>query len=252
MPARTAVVTGAAGGLGAAITAALEHRGFEVVATDVRGADHILDVTDAAACRVLAERVRPTVWVNNAGILGDGHAVDQADADITRVIGVNLLGVINGSRAAASVMRGEGGGHILNVGSMASWVAPAGLAVYAATKHGVRAYSVALAAELAGTGVRVSVLCPDGIWTPMLHDRLDTDTSAMSFIAGTLLMPDEVAAAAMRLIDSGNVIASIPRRVGVIARVLCVLPALNIRLTPLMRRLGRRGQLTMARRTPTT
>jgi short-subunit dehydrogenase len=227
---------------------ALRARGTEVVATDVRGAEVALDVTDAEACRALASSVRPSIWINNAGILGAAAAVDQSDDEIARVVQVNLLGVINGSRAAAQSMRSEGGGHILNVGSMASWVSPAGLAVYGATKHAVRAYSVALAAELEGTGVHVQVICPDGIWTPMLHDKVRDQTSAMSFIAGTLLEPDAVAAAAMELLDSERLVRSIPRNVGFTARVLCIAPSLNIRLTPLMRRLGAKGQKKMERR----
>lgn len=245
MPAPTAVVTGAAGGLGAALSEGLATRGYDVIATDVRGTDEFLDVTDPDACRALAQRARPEVWVNNAGILGAGGAVEQADDEISRVVAVNLMGVINGSRAAAATMRAADRGHILNIGSMASWVCPAGLAVYGATKHAVRAYTVALSTELEGTGVRASVLCPDGIWTPMLHDRLEDHASAMSFTAGTLLMPDEVAVVGLRLIESGGLLASVPRRTGAIARMLCIFPSLNRGLTPLAQRLGQRGQRQM-------
>ncbi len=251
MPKRV-VVTGASGGLGAALCDAFAARGDEVVATDVRGADRALDVTDGPACRALAEEVQPDIWVNNAGILGAGAAIDQSDDDVAAIIAVNLLGVINGSRAAATTMRAAGGGHILNIGSMASWVSPAGLAVYGATKHGVRAYTVALATELAGTGVTASVLCPDGIWTPMLHDRLDDQASAMSFTAGKLLMPEEVAAAALDLIERGALLASVPRHVGAFSRMLCAFPSLNVRLTPLAQKLGRRGQQQMARKAAST
>ncbi len=252
MAARAVVVTGASGGLGSALCAAFAARGYEVVGTDVRGADRVLDVTDADACRALAAEVQPTVWVNNAGILGAGSAVDQSDDEIARVVGVNLLGVINGSRAAATTMRAAGDGYILNIGSMASWVSPAGLAVYGATKHGVRAFTVALATELQGTGVTASVLCPDGIWTPMLHDKLEDHASAMSFTAGKLLMPDHVAAAALDLVDSGRLLASVPRHVGAVSRLLCAFPSLNVRLTPLAQKLGRRGQQQMAQRAATT
>lgn len=243
----TAVATGSAGGLGAAFCAALRAKGYEVLGADLRAADRVLDVTDAAACRALAEATRPAVWINNAGVLGAGAAADQPDEEIARVVGVNLLGVINGTRAAVAVMRRAGRGHVLNVGSMASWMSPPGLAVYGATKHAVRAFTVALASELAGSGVRVALLCPDGIWTPMLHDRLDDRHSAMSFSAGRLLDPRRVAAAGVALIERGDLLASVPAVRGLLARLIGIAPTWNVRLAPSLQRRGRRAQQRLAR-----
>ena len=239
---RTAVVTGAAGGLGAAFCTQLAARGYRVVATDVRNAERILDVTDAAACRALAHEVSPDLWINNAGVLGAGSAVDQPDAEVERIVAVNLLGVIHGSRAAARVMRERGRGHILNVGSLASWIAPMGEAVYAASKHGVRAFTVALAAELHGTGVQVSLLCPDGINSPMLAGRERDPHAAMSFTATRLLEPDEVAAAGMRLVEHPRLMASVPSLRGLAVRLVGSLPAANVVLTRLLAAQGRRTQ----------
>ena len=188
---KTIVVTGAAGGLGAATTRALRAAGHRVVGADLHGADEELDVTDPAACRSLARRIMPDVWINNAGVLGAGQAADQPDAEIRRVVEVNLLGVIWGSRAATEVMRPRGSGHVINIGSLSSWITPTGQAVYAASKHGVRAFTVGLAAELTGSGLHVSLVCPDGIWTPMLYDRLEDASAAMSFTSPKLLTPEE-------------------------------------------------------------
>jgi NAD(P)-dependent dehydrogenase (short-subunit alcohol dehydrogenase family) len=243
---RRVVVTGAAGGLGAALCAELRARGWEVVATDVRGAERTLDVTDAAACRALAAEVAPDAWVNNAGVLGAGAAVDQPDAEVERVVRVNLLGVIHGSRAAAQVMRARGGGHILNVGSLASWFAPAGEAVYAASKHGVRAFTVALAAELHGTGVDVSLLCPDGIATPMLAGREKDPHAAMSFTAGRLLDAREVARAGADLLDRPRLMATVPALKGVTARLVGALPLANVHATRLLARIGRFHQARLS------
>jgi len=161
------------------VATALAADGYRVVATDVAGADEVLDVTDADACRALAERERPAVWVNCAGVLGAGDAATQPDDVVQRVVGVNLLGVINGTRAAVAVMRsragGRGEGHVITIGSLASWVPVPGECVYAATKAAALSYTLGMRAELRAqgvTGVRLSVVCPDGMLTPMLTDRL--------------------------------------------------------------------------------
>lgn len=246
---RRAVVTGGAGGLGAALTSALEAEGYDVVPVDVRGTDPLLDVTDPEACRALAEGVRPSVWVNCAGVTGRGDVLDQTDDDVERIVAVNLLGVVHGSRAAAASMLASDGGTILNVASLAGWVATPHIAVYSATKHGVRAFSVAMAAELRATPVRVQCLLPDGIATPMVdaHDP----RHVMSFTGRRLLEPDEVAAAAMRLLRSKRLLASVPHRRGITTRALGLMPRLGRAIQRPVERRARRRQARAAQgRTP--
>lgn len=244
-PGTTAVVTGAAGGLGRAISRALEGRGARVVRTDapgVPGMDRALDVTDPEASRALAGEVAPQVWVNNAGILGSAPALGQEDQEIRRLVDVNLLGVVHGSRAAAQVMVGAGGGRILNIGSLAAWNPTPGLAVYSATKHAVRAYSNALAVELAGTGVAVTCLCPDGIWTPMLKEATATASAAMPFSGRRLLEPEEVAEAALALLEGRRLVRSLPAGRAVLAKVSGLWPAMGVATRSMTERQGRRGQ----------
>jgi short-subunit dehydrogenase len=240
----TAVVTGAAGGLGRALVARLEREGLHVVGVDLAGADRVLDVTDAAACWALADELRPVVWVNNAGVLGAGDAATQPDDLVERVVRVNLLGVIHGTRAAVASMRSSGGGHVVSIASLASWVPVPGEAVYAATKAGVLSFTLGLRAELDAAGVRdvrLSAVCPDGMLTPMLTDVLDDDALALSFSAPRLVAPETVADRVVELLHRPRLVASVPRWRGAQVRAMAGMPDLMLRAAPLFTRTGLRN-----------
>src|SRR3546814_21101722 len=83
-------------------------------------------------------------------------------------------------------MRGNGGGHVVNIVSLAGLTAVPGEAVYAASKHAAIGFSLSTMADLKLAGISdidISCICPDGIWTPMLNDKLDDPATAMSFSA---------------------------------------------------------------------
>ena len=253
----TAVVTGAAHGLGAAIAARLAARGLDVVVADVDlagaeataarigGTARRLDVVDAAAVRALAQELPDlAVWVNNAGILvtGPGWAADEATR--RRLFDVNVHGLINGTTAALEVFRPRGDGHIVNVISLAGVVPSPDETLYGATKHAALAFSVGTQLDLVARrehGVRISCLCPDGIWTPMLWDRVD-DPSAWPSWSGVMLQPEEVAAAAEELLDRPRTVRVVPRRRGVEARIYAAMPDVAARGLPLIVRMAHRRQ----------
>ncbi len=244
-----AVVTGAGRGLGEVIASRLRGVGYEVIATDITGADRTLDVTDAAACRALASEVQPDVWVNNAGILGQGSAADSDDEAVARVVAVNLLGVMNGTRAAVSVMRqrdgGRGRGRVVNIGSLASWVPVPGEAVYAATKAGVLSFTLGLDGDLTAagvTGIRFSVVCPDGMLTPMITEVIDDPAVALTFTGLRLTTPEEVADSVVSVLGRHRRIVSVPHWRGAQVRVFGAIPDVVLRAAPVFRRLGRAQQ----------
>lgn len=261
-----AVVTGAARGLGRAIAAGLHADGWRVLLTDrdspgvaaaaapLDGWSAHLDVRDEDACvavaRQAAERGPLSLWVNNAGILDTGPAWSQDAAARRRIMEINALGAITGTLTALDFMRAQGYGHVLNVVSLAGLIAAPGETMYAASKHALLAFSLGTLADLRANGerhVHISCLCPDGIWTPMLHNRLD-DPGAVASFTGTLLRPERVAAQAVRLARRPRPVVTMPRWRGAQVRLLDALPGLAVRLTPLVIAVGRAGQRRQRRR----
>lgn len=245
-----AVVTGAGSGLGVEIAGVLAARGLAVHLTDLDDTAQaaaarlggsafasVLDVRDFEACRAVAHTtvVRTgslAVWVNNAGVLAPGPAWEQDDTQRRLMLEVNAIGTMNGTLAALEPMRSAGRGHVVNIASLAGLVAAPGETVYSASKHATIAFSVGTLTDLRLAGVRgidISCLCPDGIWTPMLHDKLDDPESAASFI-GTLLLPEQVAERIGKLLDHPRPVTAIPRYRGALVRAYDLWPRLSLRL----------------------
>ena len=263
-----AVVTGAGRGLGRLLAGLLVDRGHEVLVTDLdgsaaaavaaelgpRASARALDVRDdeavAAARDELVDRAgNLAVWVNNAGVLLTGPAWEQDPQARRLMLEVNALGTINGTVSAIEAMRGGGGGHVVNIVSLAGLAPVPGEAVYAASKHAAIGFSLSTLADLrlAGiTDVHVSCICPDGIWTPMLHDKLDDPAAALSF-SGTLLRPEEVVTAVARVLDKPRPVTTLPRSRGVQARLAAAAPRLAVAISPLVVARGRRTQKKMLR-----
>ncbi len=258
-----AVVTGAGGGLGRAIATELARRGYAVRVTDVDegaaaqvaseiGGDAIgsaLDVRDEAACRALATETVARVgsldiWVNNAGVLFTGPSWEQDEARRRTLIEVNTLGTMNGTLAALEQMRLAGRGHVINVVSLAGIVVAPGEVNYAASKHAAMAFTLGTLFDLRRSGIGgidVSAVCPDGIWTPMLEDKLDDPEAAGSF-SGHLLTPAEVAREVGKLIERPRPVLIVPRWRGPVLRLFDLFPSLAVRLLPLVMADARRRQ----------
>jgi NAD(P)-dependent dehydrogenase (short-subunit alcohol dehydrogenase family) len=176
-----AIVTGGGSGIGAALAAELRRRGATVVTADLVGGDVELDVRDREGFRALVEQVGPLDYLfNNAGISigGQTHTMDGSYFD--RVVDVNLRGVVNGVVAAYPRMVEQGHGHIVNTASMAGLAPTPMVAAYAMAKHGVVGLSTSLRPEAAVHGVKVSVLCPGSIDTPILDSAPPADLTALA------------------------------------------------------------------------
>ena len=202
-----AVITGAAQGNGAAIARGLAAAGAAVLLCDMNEtgakaeADRIkaeggraegfaLDVTDRAACASFADRAKEvfgnvSILVNNAGITRrtaphEADFLDHLDAQIA----VNLNGTANMVVALLSQLKATGG-RVVNIGSIASFVAYRNSASYAASKGGVLQLTKALACDLATEGVRVNGIAPGVIATPMTEGTRANPEAMERFMAHT-------------------------------------------------------------------
>lgn len=232
----TAVVTGAAAGIGAAIARALAAAGYAVAVTDVdegavrevaAGIDGalplVLDVTDRSsiesACESAVEALGPlTVWVSNAGVSSMAPFVEVSERDFDWNMAVNAKGVfLCGQVAARRFIAQEKGGVIVNTASMAGKRgAVPFLAHYVASKFAVVGLTQAMAYELAPHGIRVNCVCPGYVATAMQERELaweaklrETSAEAVRdlYIADTPLgrieTPEDVAAAVVFLAGDG-------------------------------------------------
>jgi 3-oxoacyl-[acyl-carrier protein] reductase len=260
------LVTGAASGIGAALTQRLVSRGHCVLALDIdvdglrerySSDDAVvagtLDVRDGAAwdrtVDAVAEQAgRLDFCFNVAGVIRPGWVPSIEADDVDRVIDVNLKGVIHGTRAAARVMVQQGHGHIVNVASLAAMAPVPGLGVYVASKYGVRGFGLTAAHELRELGVFVTTVCPDAVDTPMLDAQVGEPAAALTFSgAPQPLTVDEVVDVIVgRVITDRPVEVALPMHRGMMARAGDLLPTLASRIEPLLRRRGREAQLRRA------
>ncbi len=186
-----AIITGGASGIGRSLGEELAGRGAEVFLADMQaklaeevaesirasgGKAHsvYLDVTDHTAVKMLVEQVcsergRLDFIFNNAGIAVLVEALNHSHEDWSRVLDVNLHGVVNGMEAAYPIMAKQGFGHIVNTSSIASFMAVPYLLSYVTTKYAVLGLSKTLRIEARPYGVRVSAICPGVIKTPMIE-----------------------------------------------------------------------------------
>ena len=178
--ARTAVVTGASSGIGAATARALAAEGFQVIcaarrtdriealAAEIGGRAVACDVTSAESVRGLADAVGPElhVLVNNAGGAFGAEPVESADPeDWRRMYDVNVIGVLQVTQALLPALRASGDGLIVNVGSTAGRIAYEGGGGYTAAKHGTQVLTETLRLELCGEPIRVTEIAPGMVRT---------------------------------------------------------------------------------------
>src|SRR6201996_6418109 len=238
---KIAFVTGGASGIGAALSTKLVDGGAEVWIADRQigpaqelaqrlgngaGKAHAieLDVRDypafeSAVAEAVQQSGRIDYLFNNAGIVVGGEIDSYTLDDWNDVFDVNLRGVVHGIQAVYPIMIRQGSGHIVNTASVAGLVASPGEASYTASKHAVVALSKALRLEAERHGIKVSVLCPGAIRTPILtggiYGRMTktgiSDEQLLKFWEPFRPMaPEKFAERALRAVLRGDAIIVVP------------------------------------------
>ncbi len=227
-----AVVTGAGSGIGRSFALELARRGGEIICADISieranetvalieqlptGKGHAVqcDVADRTAIELLAKQAQeifggaPTLVINNAGVgIGGKPVGDIGFEDWDWAIGINLWGVVYGCEVFTPLLRETGKGGIINVASAAGFAAAPSMAAYNVSKAGVMSLSETLAAELDGTDIAVTVLCPTFVKTNVFTDGRITPGSVsltQQLAKWTGLSPDNVAARTLDAHDGGR------------------------------------------------
>ncbi len=226
-----AVVTGAGGGIGAALAQALVDRGASVALTDLDG-DRVAAVAaelatrggrvlalpgDAASEDALRELLAITtaelgpvdLFVANAGVLrGAGLAASEADWALS--LEVNVMAHVRAARLLVPGWRERGGGHFLSVASAAGLLTQVGSPTYSVSKHGAVAFAEWLAVTYGAEGIGVTCVCPMGVNTDMLaRGRASADPQEVAatravLAAGAVVEPADVAAQALDAVQAGE------------------------------------------------
>ncbi len=211
MSGQTALVTGAAGGIGRAIVRALQAKGVTVAGADLAesDADHVLkgNLMDPAFCDALPSQAadkmgRLDILVNNAGIITRGKITEATDEDFNRSMAINVEAPFRLCRAAIPIMALAGGGAIVNVASCWGVHPGPNHPIYVASKAAVASLTQCLGIDHAPDNIRVNAVCPNEVNTPMIRTGfatrgLDPDTAIQDLNAsvplGRIAEPEDIA-----------------------------------------------------------
>jgi NAD(P)-dependent dehydrogenase (short-subunit alcohol dehydrogenase family) len=233
---KVVAITGGARGIGRATAEQLARQGAQVAIGDLDqqlteqvageiGSGTVglpLDVTDresfAAFLDAVEERLGPVdVLVNNAGIMPLGDFAQEDDATTTRIIDINVHGVLTGTKLAVRRMRARRSGHVINVASMVGKISPAGGATYVASKHAVVGLTESVQLENADYGIDFSIVMPVVVRTELGAGL--KETRGVKSVG-----PEEVASAIVDAIRLPRRDVFVPREVGAIHKATYVLP----------------------------
>jgi short-subunit dehydrogenase len=256
---KTAIVTGASKGIGAAVARLFAEAGanlmlvsrtrkdLETLANELRNQTRVeifpMDVTDPDACadvfkKALYEFGRIDVLVNNAGFHARGP-VREVDAEaLGRIIDVNLKAPVMLTRKALPYLEEAGGGAIINIASLHGKLPSVGASTYSASKFGLRVFTLALYEELKGTGIKAAVISPGPVDTGFIMDNLDAVDDIV--FSQPISTPEEVARAVIDLCGNAKRERDMPVSTGVLATMSYLMPRIGGLIKPALEKKGAR------------
>jgi all-trans-retinol dehydrogenase (NAD+) len=231
---KTALISGAARGIGQAIAAELARCGVRIIGVDLRVEDLrdtsdlvknlgceftslACDVADEHAIRKMMTALSQSggfdILINNAGVLPSGPFAEGDFSAWRKVVGVNVIGLMAMTHAALPILKSRGAAHVVNMASVAGKFGTEGVAAYGASKHGVVGFSSALRFELAEINIGVSWICPSMVSTQMA-------AGVPSNFFTPLMQPGDVAKAVRRAIETNAAEVYVPRRMRFLVSIM--------------------------------
>lgn len=261
MTRNSALITGAASGIGAAVASRLARRGYHIIAVDrtaelaERAAAEIspdstavgCDLADGSSLAELCQRIAGEwrqeleVLVCNAGVIIPGPVEELAPSDLDVHIDVMLRSPVQLIRAALPAFVSRNSGNLMATVSLGGICPLPASAAYSAAKAGLRAFLAALSTELWETGIHVCGIYPTAVDTPMLEHEARAGGSTLNFLSAVKTV-DDVADAYERALDKPKLETYVPFHESLSARAAQWTPAIIPRIYPAFRRLGERGR----------
>lgn len=261
---KTVIITGGSEGVGAAVArlfaeaganlmlVARNKKNLEAIAEELRDKTKVelfaMDVSDADACvdvfkKSKFEFGRVDIVINNAGYHARGIVENVEATELAKMVDVNLRAPIMLSRLALPYLRDAGDGVIINVGSLAGRTPLPGAAAYSSTKAGLRAFTLALAEELRGSGIKIGLVSPGPIDTGFI--MADVDKVSDITFSQPISTADEVAQTIVDL--CGNTIRekSMPALSGLLTTITYLVPWIGRQMKPMLERKGQRVKMKL-------
>lgn len=254
---KTALITGASGGIGSVVAKDLAKKGYQLILVDVNETENTvlanslpnataitLNLIDRNAlakfCDSLNQYSLDIAFIN-AGAIDTCAVIDQSVEKIDLQLEVNLRSAIVLNRTCAQIMKKQGFGHIINTVSLSAMVPLSDLAVYSATKAGLRVFLTALRSELKGTGVQVSGIYPAGVDTPMLRYEARRGGNVLNFL-NTPKTPEDVLKGFNSLLKKPRLEVYVPYRDSIPSRLVTLYPSVLDKVLPVLESIGKAGR----------
>jgi 3-oxoacyl-[acyl-carrier protein] reductase len=249
---KVVVISGGSGGIGSAIVNKLSNYGASIVS--VYNKNHPDEQSDESVLLVKANITKSEDWdrlfaftfnkygkidvlINCAGFLEPGDFLSLREDQLRKMIDINFTSVLIGIQKTLMIMKKQGFGHIINIGSLGGIVPMPYSAVYSATKFALRGFTFSLVEELKGTGTKISLITPGSVVTKMLDYEAQSENSAISFVSKPI-SPTKVADAVLRVIHKPRIEFIIPRSQSIPSKLLIFSPKLFSRLYKILHRIG--------------